>query len=112
MVFALVSNRFQLTPNQEVPGSRPNPRVQIFPPEYLGTYALQKYGVHGIFVCLIMFQDKNWVVTPPVTPKGWGGGRTQNLMIILKILRICNVNSKINLKTTVELKMFRHFMKF
>jgi hypothetical protein len=51
-----------------------------------------------------MFQDKNRVVAPPVTPKGWGGGLTQNLMIILKILRICNVNSKINLKITVELK--------
>jgi hypothetical protein len=41
-----------------------------------------------------------------------GGGRTQYLMIILKILRICNVNSKINLKITVELKMFSHFVKF
>jgi hypothetical protein len=57
-----------------------------------------------------MFQDKNWVVAPPVTPKGRGGGQTQNLMIILKILRICNVNSKINLKITVELKMFSHFV--
>jgi hypothetical protein len=36
MMFALVSP----APNSEVPGSRPNPRVQIFPPEYLGTYAL------------------------------------------------------------------------
>jgi hypothetical protein len=35
MVFALLSDRFQPTPNLEVPGSRPNPRVQIFPPEYL-----------------------------------------------------------------------------
>jgi hypothetical protein len=60
-----------------------------------------------------MFQDKNWVVAPLVTPKGQGGGRTQNLMIILKILRICNVKSKINLKITVELKMLlSHFVKF
>jgi hypothetical protein len=58
-----------------------------------------------------MFQDKNRVVAPPVTPKGRGGGWTQNLMIILKILRICNVNSKINLKITVELKMLSHFVK-
>jgi hypothetical protein len=34
------------------------------------------------------------VVAPPVMPKGRGGGRTQNLMILLKILRICNENSK------------------
>jgi hypothetical protein len=59
-----------------------------------------------------MFQDKTRVVAPPVTPKGRGSGRTQNLMIILKILRIRNVNSKINLKITVELKMFGHFVKF
>jgi hypothetical protein len=52
------------------------------------------------------------VGAPPVTPKGRGGGRTQNLMIILKILRICNLNLKINLKITVELKMFSHFVKF
>jgi hypothetical protein len=52
------------------------------------------------------------VVAPPVTPKGRGGGWTQNLMIMLKILRICNVNSKINLKITVRLKMFSHFVKF
>jgi hypothetical protein len=36
-VFA--QDRFQPAPNSEVPGSRPNLRVQIFPPEYLGTYA-------------------------------------------------------------------------
>jgi hypothetical protein len=95
-----------------VPGSRPNPRVKIFPPEYLGTYALQEDGVFGVFVCLIKLQDKNWVVAPPVTPKGRGGGWTQNLMIILKILRICNVNSKTNLKITVELKMLIYFVKF
>jgi hypothetical protein len=59
-----------------------------------------------------MFQDKNRVVAPPVTPKGWSGGWTQNLMIILKILRICNVKSKINLKVTVELKILSHFVKF
>jgi hypothetical protein len=59
-----------------------------------------------------MLHDKNRVVVPPVTPKGRGGGRNQNLMIILKILRKNNINSKINLKTTVELKMFGHFVKF
>jgi hypothetical protein len=59
-----------------------------------------------------MFQDKNRVVAPPATPKGRGGGRTQNLMIILKIIWICNVNSKINLKITVEHKMLSHFVKF
>jgi hypothetical protein len=41
-----------------------------------------------------------------------GGGRTRNLMIILKIIRKSNLNSKINLKTTVELKMFSHYVKF
>jgi hypothetical protein len=87
-VFALVSERFQPTLNSKVPGSKPNPRVQIFPPEYLGTYALEKDGVFGTFVCLIMFQHKNRVVAPPVTPKGRGSGQTQKLMIILKILRI------------------------
>jgi hypothetical protein len=40
MVFALVSDRFQPAPNSEVRGSWPNHRVQIFPPDYLGTYAL------------------------------------------------------------------------
>jgi hypothetical protein len=59
-----------------------------------------------------MFQEKNRVVAPPVTPQGRGSGRTQNLMIILKILRIGNVNSKINLKITVELEMFSHFVRF
>jgi hypothetical protein len=59
-----------------------------------------------------MFQDKNRVVAQPVTPKGRGGGWTQNLMVILKIFRICNVNSKINLKITAELKMLSHFVKF
>jgi hypothetical protein len=88
MVFALVSNRFQPAPNSEVPGSRPNPRVQIFLPEYLGNYALQKDGFFGVFVYLIMFQDKNRVVAPPVTPRGRGSGKTQNLMIILKIQSI------------------------
>jgi hypothetical protein len=37
-VIALVSDRFQSAPNLEVPGNKPIPRVQIFPPEYLGTY--------------------------------------------------------------------------
>jgi hypothetical protein len=58
-----------------------------------------------------MLQEINWVVVPLVTPKGRGGGRTQNLMIILKILRTCNLNSKINLKMRVELKMFSYFVK-
>jgi hypothetical protein len=58
-----------------------------------------------------MFQDKNWMVAPPVTPKGRGGGRTRNLMIILKILRKSNIDSKINLKTTVELKFSLGFAK-
>jgi hypothetical protein len=39
-VFALGSDKFQPTPNSEVPERRPNLRVQIFPPEYLGTHAL------------------------------------------------------------------------
>jgi hypothetical protein len=95
-----------------VSGSRSNHRVQIIPPGYLGTYALLKDGVCGTLVCLIMFQDKNRVVASPVTPKGRGGGRTHNLMIILKILRKNNVNSKINLKITVELKICSQFVKF
>jgi RNase H-like domain found in reverse transcriptase len=72
----------------QIQNRRPNPRVQIFQPEYLETYALQKDGVFGTFVCIIMLQDKNRVVVPPVKPKGRGGGRTQNLIIILKFLRI------------------------
>jgi hypothetical protein len=97
MVFALVSDRFQPAPNSDVTGSRPDPGVQVFPPEDLRTYALKKDCVFGTFVCLIMFQDKNRVVVPPATPRRQPN---QNLMIILKILRICNVNSKINLKKT------------
>jgi hypothetical protein len=50
-----------------------------------------------------MLQDKNQVVAPPFTQKGRGGSQTQNLMIILKILRKSNLNSKINLKITVEI---------
>jgi hypothetical protein len=76
-----------------VPGSRPNPRDTILPSEYLGTYALKKDGVLETFVCLIMFQDINRVVEPPVTLKGQGSGRTRNVMIILKILRKSNRNS-------------------
>jgi hypothetical protein len=57
-----------------MPESRPNPRVQIFPSEYLGTYAIKKDDVFEFFVCLVMFQDKNWVMAPSVTPKGRGGG--------------------------------------
>jgi hypothetical protein len=34
------SDRFQLTANSKVPGSKPNPRVQIFPLAFFGTYAL------------------------------------------------------------------------
>jgi hypothetical protein len=40
IVFALVSDRVQPALNSEVPGSSPIPRVQIFPPEYLGTNAI------------------------------------------------------------------------
>jgi hypothetical protein len=29
-----------------------------------------------------MFQDKNRVLAPPLTPKGQGGGQFRNLMII------------------------------
>jgi hypothetical protein len=56
-----------------------------------------------------MFQDKNQVVAPSITPKVRGGGRTQNLRFILKILRISNLNSKMNLKRTVEFRIFNHF---
>jgi hypothetical protein len=69
IVFAILSDRFQPAPYSKVHGSRLNPRVQIFPPDYLGTYALYKDDVFGNFVCLIMFQDKNWVVAPPVIPQ-------------------------------------------
>jgi hypothetical protein len=43
---------------------------------------LYKDGVFGTFVCLIMSQDKNRVVAPPVTKNERGGGAIQNLMII------------------------------
>jgi hypothetical protein len=55
---------FQPALNSEVPGSRPNSRIQISLPEYLG-----KDIVFRTFVFL-MFQDKNLKVAPPVTPKG------------------------------------------
>jgi hypothetical protein len=109
MMFELVFDRFQTAPNSEVPGTSPSPRVRIFSPKYLGTYALLKDGFFGTFVFLIMFRDKNQVVAPPVTPKGRSGGRTQNLMIILKILRIRTLNSKINRRIrriTEELRIF------
>jgi hypothetical protein len=77
----LVSDWFQPVPYSKVPESRPNPRVQIFPPEYLETNAFYKDGVFGTFVCLVMSQDKNRVVAPPVTQKGRGFDRPQNLMI-------------------------------
>jgi hypothetical protein len=41
---AIVSDRFHPAPHSKVLGSRPNPRVQILTPEYLGTYALLKDG--------------------------------------------------------------------
>jgi hypothetical protein len=103
-LFALVSGRFQPAPNYEVPGSRLNPRDKIFLSEYLGTYVLKKDGVHETFVCLIMFQDINRVVAPPVTLKGRGTGRTQNLMIILKILRKSNIKS---VKSNTEIPIRR-----
>jgi hypothetical protein len=59
MLFALVSDRFQPAPNSEVPESRLHLKVQIFPLEYLGNYALKKDDFFENFVCLIMFQDKN-----------------------------------------------------
>jgi hypothetical protein len=76
MVFALVFDMFQPSPNSKVPGSRPNPRVQIFPPEYLGTYAL----------CIIRGYSKFFEKA------------------IYKKFK--------NLERTVELKMFRQFIKF
>jgi hypothetical protein len=45
-----------------VAGSRLNPGIQIFLPEYVRTFGLKKIGVLGTFVCLNMFQVKNWVV--------------------------------------------------
>jgi hypothetical protein len=40
MVFVLVSDRIQSASNSKVLGRRPNPRVQILPPEYLGNYEI------------------------------------------------------------------------
>jgi hypothetical protein len=31
-----------------------------------------------------MFHDKNWVVAPPVTPKGRGGGQTQKFAMLIQ----------------------------
>jgi hypothetical protein len=67
MMFVPVLERFRPGPNQEAP-LRPNPRVQIFPPEYLRTHAIHKHS--GNFTCLVILQDKNCVVAPPATPKG------------------------------------------
>jgi hypothetical protein len=50
-----------------------------------------------------MFQDKNRVVAPPVTPKGRGRRPDP---------KFDDLNSEINLKITVELKIFSHFVKF
>jgi hypothetical protein len=43
-------------------------------------------------------------MAPPVTLKKWGGSRTQNLK--------SNLNSKIHLKITVEIKIFSQLVKF
>jgi hypothetical protein len=64
----------------EVPVSRHNPRVQIFPPEYFGTYASKKDGVVGTFVSLIMLQDGNQVVASLATPEEQDGSWTQNVI--------------------------------
>jgi hypothetical protein len=60
-------------PNLELPGNRPNSRVQIFPPEYLGTNALQKNGVIGTFVCLIESVSLHGytLVYPGIGISGW-----------------------------------------
>jgi hypothetical protein len=52
MVFVFVSDR--AAPNSKVPGSRPNPRVQIFPPEYRETYALYKDRVSLEFLFVLL----------------------------------------------------------
>jgi hypothetical protein len=104
---------FQPALKQEVPESRSNPNVQIFPSENPRSYALQKDGVFGTVDCLIMPQDEYRVVAPSVTQIKQGGGRTQNLMITPKIIRKSHLNSKFNLKIiTAELKIFSHFVEF
>jgi hypothetical protein len=56
------------------------------------------------------FQNKNKVVTPPVTPKE-GRRPVQKIYDILNIILKNNLNSKINLKITVEFRMFNPLIK-
>jgi hypothetical protein len=71
----------------EVSGSRRNPRIPIFPPEYLEIHARYSSGSLETFICLIISENKNRVAALAAGPPGWFGGRTQIFVIILKILR-------------------------
>jgi hypothetical protein len=88
--FAPGSDRFQPSRKLDVPEVDPIPGIKY---SHLNISGPQKDGVFGTFVSLIMLQDKNRMVALPVTLKGRGGGWTQNLMIILKILRKSNRKS-------------------
>jgi hypothetical protein len=70
-----------------VSGSRRNPRVQIFPLEYLEILAKYSSGSWETFICLIISEDKNRVVALAAGPPEWCGGRNQIFVFILKILR-------------------------
>jgi hypothetical protein len=61
----------------EVPGSRRNPRVQIFPLEYLEIHARYSGGSLETFTKLIVSADKNRLAALAAGPPGWCGGRTQ-----------------------------------
>jgi hypothetical protein len=67
--FGQVATRTQL----ESAFSRPNPSVQIFPPEYLGTYAFWKYGLFETYIFLIVLytvkSEEN--ITPIYEQKFW-----------------------------------------
>jgi hypothetical protein len=66
IMFVPILERLQLAFKSKVPGNRPNPTVQIFPPEYIETYAFK-----------IGFAPERLPVPVPVTvdigPKGGYG---------------------------------------
>jgi hypothetical protein len=77
-----------------VPGSGSNPRVQMFPPEYLEILKLQRVGFLGTFVCIGVLKEKNQVTSWPAAPRGQSGTPRrldQKIEITLEILGISDI---------------------
>jgi hypothetical protein len=81
-----VCTSFGQVPARPHLGSACNPRIQIFPQEYLGTYEFNNYCVFEPFIFLFVLQDKNQMVMPPASPKKGGMAARPNYLIILKTL--------------------------